>query len=306
MRALDDIKKNVISPYEEMLAYETLWALENDVNTVKETDLKQRFKNYSPSEALKQISTQQDLFASNKQFFQIKNKIDTFINTSLSDTLKTISIVVNKGFQYPENLRSQYPIGLFYCKGNLDILETKCISIVGARKATEQGIKKAKMIAEDLCEKKYTILSGLATGIDTAVHQATIEKGGHTIGVIGTPINEYYPKENKELQDTIAKDFLLISQVPFYKYANEPFNHRRFHFPRRNMIMASISLATVVVEASDTSGSLIQARECLKQNKKLFIMDSCFENSKIKWPSTFKNKGAIRVKNTSDMLKHLT
>ena len=99
---------------------------------------------------------------------------------------------------------------------------------------------------------------------------------GLTIGVIGTPINEYYPKENKKLQDEIAKDFLLISQVPFYRYAHEPFKHRSYHFPRRNMIMASISKATVIVEASDISGSLIQAQECLKQNKKLFIMEFMF------------------------------
>ena len=305
MQALDFIKENVISPYKEMLAYETLWALENNVETVKEKDLKQWFKAHSPSEALEQMPTQAELLSSNKKFIQIKEEVNTFLKNSLKNELKTLSIVVNKGFQYPDNLKKQYPIGLFYCKGNLDILETDCISIVGARKATEQGIKKAKTIAQELCKKNYTIVSGLALGIDTVVHQSVIENKGQTIGVIGTPINKYYPKENKELQNKIAKTFLLISQVPFYKYANEPFNHRRFHFPRRNMTMASISKATVIVEASDTSGSLVQARECLKQNKKLFILDSCFNNSKITWPANFENKGAVRVKTTSDILKYI-
>ena len=150
--------------------------------------------------------------------------------------------------------------------------------------------------------RDFTIVSGLAEGIDTAAHQSTIANEGLTIGVLGTPINEYYPLENRRLQNQIAKDFLLISQVPFYKYANESFKHRSYHFPRRNMIMASISKATVIVEASDTSGSLIQARKCLQQNKKLFIMDSCFNNSKINWPRSYEKKGAIRVKNTSDIL----
>ena len=305
MQALDFIKKNTTSSYKEMLAYETLWALESNVETVKEKDLKQWLKTYSPSEALKQIPAQAELFSSHNEFRQIEDKVNNFFKNSLKNKLTTFSIVVNKDFQYPEHLRTQYPIGLFYCKGNLDILETDCISIVGARKATEQGIKKAKTIAEELCKKNYTIVSGLALGIDTVVHQSVIENKRRTIGVIGTPIDEYYPKENKELQNKIAREFLLISQVPFYKYANEPFNHRRFHFPRRNMTMASISQATVIVEASDTSGSLVQARECLKQNKKLFILDSCFENPNITWPATFEKRGAIRVKNTSDILKHI-
>ena len=294
-----------LSPYKEMLAYETLWALENNIETVKEKDLRQWFKTYSPSEALEQMPAQTELLSPNQEFRQIKEKVSKFLNNSLKNELKTLSIVVNKGFQYPENLRNQYPIGLFYCKGNLDILGTACISIVGARKATPQGINKAKTLAKELCKKDYTIVSGLALGIDTVAHQSAMENSGRTIGVIGTPINEYYPKENKELQDKIAKEFLLISQVPFYKYANESFNNRRFHFPRRNMTMASISLATVVIEASDTSGSLVQARECLKQNKKLFILDSCFKSPKITWPATFEKKGAIRVKGTADILKHI-
>ena len=306
MQALDFMEKNVISPYKEMLAYETLWALESSASgTVKEKDLKQWFKEYSPSEALEQMPKQSDLFSLNRQFSHTKDEVEKFLNDELSDEFKNFSIVVNKGFQYPENLRHQYPIGLFYCKGNLDILETNCISIVGARKATARGIQKAKMIARKLCEKNYTIVSGLALGIDTAAHQAAIESGGRTIGVIGTPINECYPKQNKKLQNKIAGKFLLVSQVPFYKYAREPFTHHRFHFPRRNMTMASISLATVIIESSDTSGSLIQAKECLRQGKKLFILDSCFKNPKIKWPDTFKNKGAISIKTAADIVKHI-
>ena len=303
MQALDFIKENVIFPRKEMLAYETLWAIRD----IKEKTLREFFNRYTPSETLKEISRskQLNLFASKNSHNEIKNKVDSFLKTSLSEELNTFSIVVNKNFQYPKNLINNYPIGLFYYKGNLDILGTRCISIVGTRKASPDGLEKAQKIAKELIAEKFTIVSGLAKGIDTAAHTSAIESKGNTIGVIGTPINEYYPKENKELQDMIAKKFLLISQVPFYRYANEPFKNRAYHFPRRNMTMASISEATIIVEASDTSGSLIQAKECLKQKKKLFILDSCFDDLKKKFISSEKKEEAIRVKNTLDILKHL-
>ncbi len=306
MQTVDFIEQNVISPSKEMLAYETLWAIQSkEEQTLKEKTLKEMFAHYTPSETLQKIPNQMDFFSLEKKSALIKKEVKDFLDTSLHNKLNTFSIVVNKGFQYPKDLKSKYPIGLFYCKGNLDILDTPCISIVGSRKASAKGIKKAKELSKELSDEGFTIVSGLALGIDTVAHQSAIDNRKLTIGVIGTPINEYYPKENKKLQDKIAKNFLLISQVPFYKYAKEPFNYRKFHFPRRNRTMASVSKATVIVEAGDTSGSLVQARECLKQGKKLFILDSCFNNPKIKWPATYEKRGAVRVKETSDILRHI-
>ena len=296
--------QSAMSLQKEISAYETLWAMEG----IKENKLKELFKEYTPSEALKRVLKQyeqQELFAAERSFEKIQDKVNKFLKDLIGDKLSAFSIVVNKDFQYPKSLKRDYPIGLFYYKGDLGILDTECVSIVGARKASPEGIAKAKRLAKELTAESYVIVSGLAKGIDTAAHQSAIDAKGYTIGVIGTPINEYYPKENKQLQDKIAKDFLLISQVPFYKYAHEPFKHRAYHFPRRNMTMASISTATVIVEASDISGSLVQGRECLKQKKKLFIMDSCFENKEIRWPSSYERKGAIRVKTASDILDKL-
>ena len=301
MQDLNFIEKNVISPYKEMVAYETLWAIENKNKDFKERDLKELFSQYTPSETLEQISSQ-NFF---NPYDNIKNEVSNFLNHSLKNKLNTFSIVVNRSIQYPESLTTAYPVGLFYYKGNLDILHTRCISIVGSRKPSLEAIEKTKKISRELANENITIVSGLAKGIDTVAHQSAIETGGNTIGVIGTPINEYYPKENKKLQDKIAKDFLLISQVPFYKYAKEPFPHHKFHFPRRNMTMASISEATVIIEASEISGSHTQARECLKQNKKLFILDSCFNNPEITWPVHYEKKGAIKIKEASDIFKHI-
>ena len=298
----EDFIQKTISPQKEMFAYETLWAMEG----IKEKPLKQMFEKYTPLETLERISNQQEgLFDTIKSTSEIQKKVNKFLEDSLGKRRLSFSIAVNKSIQYPKHLKSDYPVGLFYYKGNLGVLETNCISIVGARKASPLGLSKTKELVKELCSKDFTIVSGLAQGIDTVAHQSAIENNGLTIGVIGTPINKYYPLENKQLQDEIAKNFLLISQVPFYKYATEPFKHHSYHFPRRNMTMASISQATVIMEASDTSGSLVQARECLKQNKKLFIMDSCFNNTKTTWPKTYEKKGAIRVKNISDILDNI-
>lgn len=296
------LHNNTFSPYKEMLAYETLWAIENDVDDVKERKLSSLFNQYTPTESLAQMQKPPHCYA------DIENKVNHYLNRNIKNELSTFSIMVNKSFQYPESLVNNYPVGLFYYKGNLDVLgasDNKCISIVGARKASPDGILKTKEISEILVRKQFVVVSGLAKGIDTAAHQSAIENDGYTIGVIGTPINECYPKENEELQNAIARKCLLISQVPFYKYAKEPFKNRRFHFPKRNKTMASISSATVIVEASDTSGSLVQARECLKQKKKLFILDSCFQNEHIQWPLQYEGKGAIRVRDASDILHHL-
>ena len=299
-----DFLENVISPQEEMFAYETLWAIDG----LKESRLRELFREKLPSEALKIVSEneQGELFVTKEApFANTQAEVQKFLKGPLSNKLSTFSIVVNKSVQYPEHLINDYPIGLFYYRGNLDILGLRCISIVGARKASSAGRAKAEQLARELTAAKFVIVSGLAKGIDTAAHQSAIKNKGLTIAVIGTPIDSCYPPENKPLQDKIAQDFLLISQVPFYKYAHESFKHRTYHFPRRNMTMASISEATVIVEASDSSGTLVQARECLKQGKKLFIMDSCFKNRDIRWPFSYERKGAVRVKTTSDILDKL-
>ena len=188
---------------------------------------------------------------------------------------------------------------------DLGLLESRSVSVVGSRRCTEDGAERAKTVVSALVKHKYTILSGLATGIDTVALSTAIRAGGSVIGVIGTPIDEYYPKENKILQDKIASEFLLISQVPFYRYHLEPFKHKRIHFPERNETMSALSEATVIIEASDTSGTLTQARAALAQNRKLFVLNSCFENKDITWPRRFEERGAVRVHTVDDILNGL-
>lgn len=284
------VLKNTISPFEEIVAYETLLVMPNKSLKSITTMLKQHL----PSETLKIKS---DFFDTPK----LRDDVVKFISNK-----KGFSVSINGDFQYPEQLIDvKYPIQLFYYKGDLGLLDSRRISVVGTRKCSENGVKRTKKIVTMLVKEGFTIISGLALGIDTVAMKTAIENNGNTIGVIGTPIDQYYPKENKKLQDKVASQYLLISHVPFYRYEREHFKLRRVYFPQRNEIMAALSKATVIVEASDTSGTLIQARACLEQGRKLFILNSCFENPDIAWPKRFEERGAIRVRNLDDILNGL-
>ena len=284
--------KNTVSLFDEMIAYETLWAIPGASLKSIATIFKE--KRRLPSELLEYES---DLFEVPK----IKEEVIQFLSKKSG-----FSICVNGAFQYPQRLReAKYPIELFYYKGDIGCLDSDCISVVGSRKCSEDGMRRAEKLVKGLVEENYTVISGLAKGIDTVALKTAINSRGRVIGVIGTPLDEYYPKENMELQDEIASKHLLISQVPFYRYEKEPFSNKRNYFPQRNETMSALSLATVIVEASDTSGTLTQARACLDQGRKLFILNSCFERDDISWPSRYLKRGAIRVKDFSDIYQNL-
>jgi DNA processing protein len=166
-------------------------------------------------------------------------------------------------------------------------------------------VEQTRRLIRKLSEHDIAIVSGLAPGTDTiALHEA-IRYGCPVIGVIGTPIDEYYPKENRSLQDLIATEHLLISQVPLFKYKIQPFETKKIYFVEHNATMSAISEATIIIEASDTSGTLKQAKACIYQKRKLFILNSCFENPHIKWPSEYEKKGAIRVRSLEDIFDNL-
>jgi DNA processing protein len=280
--------KKPINALDEMAGYEALW-------TESKTSFKslaEKFRNnphllpsdfYSKSD-LKKIS---------------EEVIEKFQNANLFD----YKFCLFQTIDYPQKLRdAENPIEFFYYRGNLDFaFSPKSIAVVGSRNASEDGIKRTKKLVKSLVENSFTIYSGLARGIDTAAHKTAIELGGKTVAVIGTPITEVYPKENSELQQHIANSHLLISQVPILRYLKQSIQGNRLFFPARNITMSALTDATVIVEASETSGTLIQARAALKQNRKLFILDNCFKNSNLTWPAKFAERGAIRVRNFDDI-----
>jgi DNA processing protein len=107
------------------------------------------------------------------------------------------------------------------------------------------------------------------------------------------------------LQRRIARDFLLISQVPVRRYEAQDYRMNRLFFPERNVTMSALTDATVIVEAGETSGTLVQARAALKQGRRLFILESCFNNPGITWPQKFAEQGAIRVRDYDDIREQL-
>ncbi len=201
---------------------------------------------------------------------------------------------------YPELLKNTKGAPPFlFVRGNMELFKNRVISVVGSRKPTQEGKKRAFKLAALLANSGFVVVSGLARGIDTAAHRGAIVTGGNTIGVIGTPLDHSYPKENAPLQEKIADSHLLVSQFPF----GHPI--RRYNFPARNSVMSGLSLATIIVEAGETSGALIQARQSLKQGKTLFLLQSLLENKELKWPEQMVAKGAIPVSNIEDIVEHL-
>lgn len=295
-REIDDLFAiKPVSPYEEMIAYESIWA----IGGMTEKTVAALFSGGGrPSDVWAELTA--DKLDGALEILRANVEIH------LQSKLGRFSVSLHGDYQYPVSLRdADHPIDLFYYKGDLDIVNSPCVSVVGARKCSEEGAARARKLAKGLVERGVTVVSGLAAGIDTAALSSAISNGGAVIAVIGTPIDEYYPPENKKLQDHIAETRLLISQVPFYRYHKEPYNNRRHYFPRRNVTMAALSQATVIVEASDTSGTLTQARAALKQGRKLFILNSCFENPTISWPARYEKQGAIRVRELEDIFQHL-
>lgn len=187
-----------------------------------------------------------------------------------------------------------------YCTGNINLLQQKVVSIVGTRNVSNDGWRRATRLARELAKAGIVVMSGLAKGVDTAAHSGAMAAHGATAAVIGTPLQKAYPEQNAALQSQIAKHHLLIS--PFAEGTPVV----KGNFPKRNRVMALLSDATVIIEASDTSGTLHQAAECIRQGRWLFILKSLSDNSTIKWPSRFlKDPKTVILSDSSDIFSRI-
>ncbi len=173
-----------------------------------------------------------------------------------------------------------------YVQGDSDLLKRPRIAIVGTRNPSPEGIRKAQTIAEFLVEKNVVVVSGLADGIDTIAHNTAIERGGRTVAVLGTPLDQYYPAKNRPLQERIAQDHLLISQFS----PKSPI--QRKNFPLRNRTMALLSHASVIVEAGKSSGTQHQGWEALRLGRPLFIEEGLVQDKTLVWPQKLVEYGA--------------
>lgn len=189
---------------------------------------------------------------------------------------------------------------IVYYAGNLALLKRPCVAIVGTRKVSDAGEARARRLARELAQEGIVVVSGLAMGVDTAAHTACIEAGGSTIAVIGTSMDKATPVTNKALQELIYKEHLLLSPFPIGSQV------QKGNFPQRNQVMAAISDATVVIEASDTSGTLHQSKEAVGLGRWLFIARSCADDPSLAWPQSFLKESTAKVLNaTADVVERV-
>jgi DNA processing protein len=280
-----------ISPWLEMGAYEWLWTkASSSFKTI--ADLFREKEDALPSDFVLRPLAEECA----REATEILNRAQ----------VRQFGIRLHGTGDYPGKLRdAKNPIELFYFQGWWDLLSTPCIAVVGTRQPSSAGVASAEQIVRCLVRDKYTIVSGLAAGIDTVAHKTAIQSDGKTIAVIGTPLSRIYPSENADLQKQIASEYLLISQVPIIRYSRQDWRSNRSFFPQRNVTMSALTAGTIIVEASDTSGTLMQARAAIQQKRKLFILDGCFQDSKLTWPRKYQEMGAVRVKDYEDIRKHL-
>jgi DNA processing protein len=173
------------------------------------------------------------------------------------------------------------------------------VAIVGSRKATPDGRKRAARLARFLAQHEVAVVSGLAEGIDTAAHQAAMDAGGSTIAVLGTPFDKVYPPSNAELQRAIAESHLLLSQFA----PTTPV--QRKNFVLRNRTMALASNASVIVEAGEGSGTLSQGWEALRLRRPLFLMRSILESKGLDWPQEMLDHGAEILEQPEQVLESI-
>jgi len=170
---------------------------------------------------------------------------------------------------YPSLLREIYdpPVALYVKGAWSECLDQPCVAIVGSRKCSTYGQNAALMLARDLAQRSVTVVSGFARGIDAAAHRGAMEGGGRTIAVLGTGIDETYPRDHRKLGDEIlAGGGAMVTQFPL---RTPPVSE---NFPYRNRIISGLSLGVVVVEAAENSGSLITARLAIEQNREVFAV----------------------------------
>lgn len=202
--------------------------------------------------------------------------------------------------RYPARLREiAHAPPLLFCIGDADLLAWPQLAIVGSRSATPQGLDNAQAFAAELARRGFTITSGLALGIDGAAHRGALQAQGHTVAVCATGLDRVYPARHQALAREIAVQGLLLSEFPVGVQALAE------NFPRRNRIIAGLSLGVLVVEAARESGSLITARLALEQGREVFAIPGSIHNPQARGCHQLIRQGAKLVETVDDLFEEL-
>lgn len=196
-------------------------------------------------------------------------------------------------------LETADPPLLLYAAGRIELLQATSIAIVGSRHSTPQGSENARAFASHLSRGGLTVVSGLATGIDGAAHEGALEGPGSTVAVVGTGLDQVYPKRHLALARRISQQGLLLSE---YSLGTPPL---AANFPRRNRIISGLARGTLVVEAALQSGSLITARLAVEQGREVFAIPGSIHSPQARGCHALIKQGAKLVESAQDILEEL-
>ena len=198
--------------------------------------------------------------------FQDKNAVDSQFAAADRSGSRMVTLFDD---EYPVLLREIYDPPLhFWVRGEMLPEDEFAVAVVGTRKATPYGRSMAERFAAGLTELGYTIVSGLAYGVDTAAHRGALKAGGRSIGVLGSGVDRIYPSSNREIAERMVENGCVVSEYPMGTAPEGP------NFPRRNRVISGMSLGVIIVEAFEEGGALITARLAIEQNREVFAVPS--------------------------------
>ncbi|MCS6290118.1 MAG: DNA-protecting protein DprA [Nitrospira sp.] len=213
---------------------------------------------------------------------------------------RKVTVLTYLDAPYPAPLRTiPDPPPLLYVQGSLLEADRHAVAIVGTRKASAAGRIVAEEFARDLAEMGFTIVSGLARGVDAAAHRGALAGKGRTLAVMGCGLDRTYPADHRHLREAIEQQGAVLSELPLGAAPHS------YHFPRRNRIISGLSLGVVVTEAAIESGSLITARLAGEQGREVFAVPGFIKAEQSRGPNSLIKDGARLVESAQDILEEL-
>ena len=214
---------------------------------------------------------------------------------------RAISVCTILDARYPSRLKTiPDPPPFLYMTGQLEEADEHAIAVVGSRKATPGGVVFTRTLSQELASAGFTVVSGLARGVDQAAHRGALDSSsGRTVAVLGCGIDRTYPSEHKTLREHIERQGAVLSE---FSLGAEPHS---YHFPQRNRVISGLSLGVVVTEATEHSGSLITTRFALEYNREVFAVPGAVTNKMVRGTHRLIKQGAKLVESIDDILVEL-